>query len=150
MRIKEVHIVQVHAPERLVERCHQVLPRAPVAVRSWPHVVARLRRNEQFVAVGVEVVDHQPAHRLLCRAVGRSVVVGQVEVHHAVVEGIVCYLAATFVGVHASEVVPETEAHLGQQHAAAAASVECHCPLIVASGVSIVSFHHIINNSFNS
>ena len=62
--VEEVDIVDLHAAEALVERCHEVLARAPVAVRPRPHVVACLRRDEEFVAVGAEVFVHQSSHGL--------------------------------------------------------------------------------------
>ena len=114
MAVEQVYIVYLHAFQTLVERCHEILSAAPVAIRAGPHVVACLRRDEELVAIGAEVLVHQSSHGLLCRAVYWAVVVGQVEVRDAMVEGIVGYLTAAFVGVYASEVMPEAEAHLRQ------------------------------------
>ena len=76
MRIKEVHIIKAHALQTLVERSHEVLPRTPVAVRTIPHIVACLGRDEQLVAIGTEIFVHHTSKGLFCRTIGRTVVVG--------------------------------------------------------------------------
>jgi len=48
-----------------------------LAVRSGPHVPAGLGRDEQFVAIGREVVTQDAPEVRLGAAVGRAVVVGQ-------------------------------------------------------------------------
>ena len=82
-----------------------------------PHVVARFGGDEEFVAIGAEVIDHEPSHRLFSRAVGRSVVVGEVEVGDAVVKSVVGDSPTAFVGVNTSEVVPESQRDFRQHHA---------------------------------
>ena len=116
MTIEEVYVVDVQASERLVERCHEILARAPVAIGSRPHVVAGLRGDEQFIAEGAEVVVHQSAEGLFGGPIGRTVVVCQVEVGDTMIEGIVCDLTTALIGVDASEVVPESQRHLRQQN----------------------------------
>ena len=142
--VEEVDVVQVHAPEALVEACHEVLAGAPVAVGPGPHVVAGLRADEELVAVGTEVVIHEAAHRLLGRAVRRAVVVGEVEVCDAVVESVARDVAAALVGVHAAEVVPEAEADLGQEHAAVSAALVQALVGIAPGGGKVFVGEHII------
>ena len=80
MRVEDVDVVEAHAGQRLVERRQQVLPRPPVAVGTRPHVVAGLRRDDQFVAVRRQIVDEHAAEVHLRRSIRRPVVVGEVEV----------------------------------------------------------------------
>ena len=87
MGVEDVDVVETEAVEALVEAREEVLPRAAVAVRPRPHVVARLRRDHELVAVRPEVVPHDQAEVLLRRAVGRAVVVREVEVGDAEIEG---------------------------------------------------------------
>ena len=87
----------------------QVLARAPVAVRSGPHVVAGLGRDDELVAVRREVLAEDPAEVGLGRAVGRAVVVRQVEVGHAAVEGPAEDGALGLERLVVPEVVPEPE-----------------------------------------
>ena len=134
MAVEQVHIVEVHALKALVEACHEILARAPVAVRAFPHVISRLCGNEQLVAVRSKIVLHELSHGLLCAAVRRAIVVGKVKMGYAVVEGIVCNGSAALVGVYRSKVVPESQAHLWQKHAALAASAVEGLRIVIAGG----------------
>ena len=86
VRVEDVDVVQAQAAERLVQAREQVLARAQVAVRARPHVPAGLGRDDELVAVGPEVLAQDAAGVDLGAAVGRAVVVGQVEVRDAQVE----------------------------------------------------------------
>ena len=143
MAVEEINVVQMHAPEALVQACHQVLSGAPVAVWPQPHVIACLRRDEEFIAIRTEVVFHQAPQGLFCRTVGRAVVVGEIEVCDAVVEGITCYLTTSLIGVNAAEVVPEAETDLRQQDARLSASVILHS-ILVAQSICCILFHIVI------
>ena len=129
VRVEDVDVVEPEPPERLVEAREQVLARAAVAVRPGPHVVAGLRRDDELVAVGAQVVAEQPAERLLGRAVGRPVVVREVEVGDAEVERAQDGRAARLVRPVGAEVVPEPERDRRQHEPAAAAAPVLH-PLV--------------------
>ena len=138
--VEEVHIVELHAAQALVETGKERLPRTPVAVGAGPHLVARLRGDEEFIAVGREVLLHETAERLLGAARRRPVVVGQIEVGHAVVEGKAGQgTCGAEVGI-VPEIVPEAQTHLREQDAAAAAAHKARS-LSVAVGMGGVSFH---------
>ena len=144
MAVEEVHVVEVHTLETLVEAGRQILARTPVAVRSFPHVVSGFGGNEEFVAIGTEVILHQSAHGFFCTSVGRAVIVGKVEMGNAVVESIVCDGTASLVRVDASEVVPESQTDFRQQDSALAASLVesiCVCVAIGSSGVDSFYVH---------
>ena len=110
--VEKVYIVEVHASQALVEACHEIFSRAPVAIGSGPHVVASLGADEQFVAIRRKIILHQSSQGFLCTAIGRSVVVCEVEMRDAVVEGVSCYLTATLIRVYTTEIVPESETYL--------------------------------------
>ena len=141
MTVEQVHVVDFHAFQALVQARHQIFAAAPVAVRSRPHVVAGLARDEELVAIRSEILVHQSAHGLLGRAIHRSVIVSQVEVGNAMVESIMRNLATALVGVHTTEVVPESQTHLRQQHTRAPAALKLH-PIIVAVLIRKVIFLH--------
>ena len=117
MTVEKVYVVEMHAAQRLVERCHEILARTPFAVRSGPHVVASLGGNEEFVAIRTEGVVHESSERLLGGTINGTVVVGEIEVRDTVVEGKAGDVAAALVGVYAAEIMPETETDLGEQDA---------------------------------
>ena len=74
-----------------------------------PHQIAGLARDDQLVAVGAEVLCEQQAEGFLGGAGRRAIVVGQVEVGDAQVEGAAQDRAAGFQDVDAAEVVPEAQ-----------------------------------------
>ena len=94
--VEDVDVVEAHAVEGLVQRRDQVLAGAPLAVRAGPHVVAGLGGDDDLVAVGREVVGQDAAEVGLGAAGRRAVVVGQVEVGDAEVEGAAADVALAF------------------------------------------------------
>ena len=126
MRIEDVDVVEPHPAQALVEAGEQVLARAPLAVGAGPHVVAGLGGDHELVAVGGEVAAEDVAHVRLGRSVGRSVVVGQVEVRHAQVEGPAQDPAAVLARPVVAEVLPQPEGDGGEARAAAPATPVPH------------------------
>ena len=63
--VEDVHIVQPHALEALVEAGDQVLARSPLAVGAGPHVVAGFAGDHQLVAVAAQVLGQDSAKGLL-------------------------------------------------------------------------------------
>ncbi len=136
--VEDVDVVEAHPGQRLVERREEVLARAPLAVRSGPHVVARLGRDHQLVAIGLQVVGEHPAEVDLRRAVGRPVVVRQVEVRYPDVEGTPHDRPLRLVRPVVTEVVPQPERKGRQLQAAPAAPAVLHRVVaVVGRGVCI-------------
>ena len=118
--VEDVDVVQPHPGQRLVERGEHVLPRAAaLAVGPGPHVVAGLGGDDQLVAVGREVVAQVAAEVLLGPAVRRAVVVGEVEVGDAAVEGAAQDRPLGLLGPVGAEVLPQA------QRTARAAGARC-------------------------
>ena len=109
VRVEDVDVVEPHPREALIEAREQVLPRAPLAVRPRPHVVARLRRDDELVAERPQVAREERAERLLGRAVRRPVVVREVEVGDPEVERAPHDGAARLERPVTSEVPPESQ-----------------------------------------
>src|SRR5262249_17203924 len=120
VRVEDVDVLEPHPLERLVERREEVLPGPPVAVRAGPHVVAGLRRDDELIAVRTEILPDDRAERLLRGAVRRPVVVGEVEVGDAEIEGAAEDRPARLERPVAAEVVPEAERDRGEKQAAPA------------------------------
>src|SRR5581483_9424439 len=87
---------------------------------------ARLRRDDELVAVRAEVAAHELAERPLRRAVRRAVVVREVEVRDPEVERAPHDRPARLERPVAAEVPPETERDRGQLQAARAAAPVLH------------------------
>lgn len=82
--IKDVHIVQAHPLQRLIQAGDQIFLAAAVAVGARPHSISRLGRDNEFVS-GHLLEDL--AGDDFAVAGRRAVVVGKVEVGDAVVKG---------------------------------------------------------------
>src|SRR5574344_603326 len=108
MAIKQIDIVYVHALEALVDTRHKILTRAPLSIRSRPHIVTSFGRYEQFIAVALEVIVHESAHSFFCRTVWRSIVVGKIEMGDTMVESVVSDGTTALIRVVASEIMPES------------------------------------------
>ena len=93
-------------------------------IGAGPHVPAGLGGDDQFVAMGGEVLRQDSAEVLLRRAEGRAVVVGKVEMGDAAVEGPANDRAPGFEGILAAEILPEPEGDGRQLQAGSAAAAE--------------------------
>ena len=120
--VEDVDVVQPQPLQRCVQAGGQVLPRPEVAIGAGPHVPAGLGRDDQLVAVAGEVLGQDAAHVALRRPVGRSVVVGQVEVGDAEVERPPHHRPLVLHRLVVPEVVPEAQRDGRQLQAAAAAA----------------------------
>ena len=124
--VEDVDIVEPHALEALVEAGDQIFARAEIAVGPGPHVPAGLGRDDQLVAIGTEVAREDAAEILLGRAVGRPVIVGEIEMGDAAVEGAAEHRAAGLEHVDAAEILPEPQRNGGQVEPAPAGAAVGH------------------------
>jgi hypothetical protein len=102
-------MVEPHALEALIEAGEQILARAPFAVGAGPHIVAGLSRDHELVAIGVEIRTEDTTEILFGRAVWRAVIVGEVEMGDAPVEGATQNGALRLERVDAAEILPQPE-----------------------------------------
>ena len=124
--VEDVHVVKVHAAQALIEAGDEVLAAAPVAVGAGPHVIAGLGGDDHLVAVGQEIALHVDAEAALGLAVGRAVVVGEVEVGDAVVKRRAQDLALHAQRRDLAKVMPKAQRERGQQQAALTAAAVGH------------------------
>ena len=96
--------------------------------------MAGLGGDDEFVAVAGEIADQDAADVFLGGAGRRAVVVGEIEMGDAAVEGAVHDAAGLLEVIHGAEVVPEAEGNGGQQQAGIAAAPVGHAA-VVAGGV---------------
>ena len=53
--VENIHILQTHAIQTLVKACQQILPAAPIAIGTEPHIIASFGADNQFVPVRSQV-----------------------------------------------------------------------------------------------
>jgi hypothetical protein len=133
--VEDVDVLQAHPAQRLVEAGQQVLAGAVVAVRTGPHVVAGLGRDDQLIAVRPQVFPHDPAEINFGCAVWRPVIVRQVEVRDAQVERPADDRALVLDRLAVAEILPQPERNLGQQDPAAPAAA------VGVLGVTVLGGH---------
>ena len=149
--VEDVHVVDAHPGQRLVQTGQQVLAgAAALPVRARPHVVAGLGRQDQLIAVRPEVLGEDRAEVGLRAAVGRPVVVGQVEVRDAAVEGAPQDGPLPLEGHVVAEVVPQPQRDGGQVQAtsaAAAVPAAVATETVVALGIGEVGHGTILRDA---
>lgn len=109
MMIKDIHILQPHAPQALIEAGDQVLFRAPITVGAGPHGVTGFRGDDQLIAPGPQIGVENAAKVLLGGAGRRAVVIGQIEMGNAAIEGAADQGTGVVVQSGVAEVVPQAE-----------------------------------------
>ncbi len=134
VRVEDVDVVEPHPLQALIEAREQVLARAELAVRAGPHVVARLRRDHELVAVRPQILLHQAAEGLLAGAVRRAVVVREIEVRDAEVERAAHDRATRLERPIVAEGLPESERDAGQLEPAPAAAPVGHAVVAIVGG----------------
>ena len=126
MAIEYVNILQPHSSQALVEAGNEVFSRSPFSVRSGPHQVARLRRDDQLVAVRSKVLPEDLAEVFFGGSGRRAVIVRQIEMGDAEVECMSEHRPRIFKRVDSAEIVPESKSDRRQLQAAASASIVRH------------------------
>ena len=127
MGVEDVDVVQAQAPEGLVAGGDEVLAgAASLPVGARPHVVTRFGTDDELVTVGLEVGGQDAAEVDLRLTVGRTVVVGEIEVGDATVEGTTQHGTLGRPWVKVSEVVPQAQGDGKQQQTAGPATSVLH------------------------
>ena len=131
MRVEDVDIVETKTAQRLIKRREHILASTTARpVRTGPHVVSGLGRDHQFVAVGGQIRAQQLAEVDFRLAGWRPVVVGEVEVRDAGVEGGAHDLALGSGRMKVAEVLPQPQRDGWQQKPRAPAAAIDHGPVI--------------------
>ena len=140
--IEYVHIVELQPPQALIEARQQALLRAPIAVGPGPHRIARLRGDDELVAVRAQFAREHVAHENFRRTGRRAVVVGAVKVGDAVIERRQQHLARRLARVIVAEVVPCAQRNRGQAQPGRAAAPVFHA--VVARAARRISHRSLL------
>ena len=134
VRVEDVDVVEAHALEAGLQAGQHVLARAAPTIGTRPHVPAGLGGDDQLVTIGREVLGEDPAEVLFGRTERRPVVVGQIELGDAQVEGLAHDGPLAGEGRVIAEVVPQTQRDGRQLQAAVADVAEASLRVAVRRG----------------
>jgi hypothetical protein len=135
MRVEDVHVVRAQPAQALIQTGEQILAGSPVPIWSWPHGIAGLAREDQLVPVRRQVGRQDPPQGVFRRARGRPVVVGQIEMGDAEVEGVEEQPAHALEGRALPEAVPQAQRDGGEPEPAAAAAAIDHGLVAIGGGL---------------
>ena len=124
--VEDIHIIQSHALQALIQAGHEILFAAPVAVRSGPHIITGFRGNDQFISIPSQSFCKDPSKIFLRTARLRSIVVCQIKMCDPVVKCRKAHLSHIFIHTGISEIVPEAQRYFRQHQSAVAAAVVFH------------------------
>ena len=131
MVVEDVHIVHTQPFQTLIQARQQILPAAPVAVGTVPHIIAGFGADDQFIPVTGENGFQQSAEVSLRRTSRRPVVVRQVEMGDAAVKRCLTELCHPLQAVGVAEVVPQPQGQQGQFQPAVSAAAVFHLRITV-------------------
>ena len=137
--VEDIDVLETHAPQALIETRQEILSRSEVTVGAGPHVPAGFRGNDELVAQGREILGQNAPEIDLGTAIGRVVVVREIEVGDPEVK---CPSKNRSLGVDGSivaKIVPESGRNRGRKEAAAPAASIRH-------GVVAGSRRHVLQH----
>src|SRR5690606_36587089 len=109
MRIKNIHIIDPHPLKTLIAACDQIFSASPFPIRSGPHVITRLGGNHQLITMPAEVFPENSSESSLRTPCRRTVIICQVKMRNAQVEGLVTDCLFVSVSKIVSESMPQTQ-----------------------------------------
>ena len=112
-----------------------MVARAQLTLRARPHVPSGFRRQDELVTIRPKVGSHHSAEVLFGGAIWRPVVVGEVKVCDALVEGVVQHFALHIKGPVVAEVVPQAERDRRQHQARFANAAKDHMGVAIRRGL---------------
>ena len=104
--VEDIHIIQSHALQALIQAGHEILFAAPVAVRSGPHIITGFRGNDQFISIPSQSFCKDPSKIFLRTARYRSIIVCQIKMCNAMVKCCVAHVLHIIKIPIGAEIVP--------------------------------------------
>lgn len=145
--VENVHIIQPHALQRGIAAGHKVFPRATETVGAILHVPASLGGNDHLIAVGSEILGHDATEVFLRGTLRWAVIVGEVEVRDAVVEGGAQNLTLCLERPVITKVMPKSQRNGRKFQASVAGAVVGHRFIAVVIGVVHVWISHVFEGT---
>ena len=107
--IKNIHIRQSHTLQALIQTGDQIFSAAKITVRSFPHIIACLGTDDQFIPVGIHFFPQDPSQITLCASRYRSVIIGKIKVGNTMIKGCKTHLLHILVIIIRTKIMPEPQ-----------------------------------------
>ena len=104
--VEDIHIIQSHALQALIQAGYQILFAAPVAIRAGPHIITGFRGNDQFISIPSQSFCKDPSKIFLRTARYRSIIVCQIKMCNAMVKCCVAHVLHIIKIPIGAEIVP--------------------------------------------
>ena len=104
--VEDIHIIQSHALQALIQAGYQILFAAPVAIRAGPHIITGLRGNDQFITIPSQSFCKDPSKIFLRTARYRSIIICQIKMCNAMVKCCVAHVLHIIKIPIGAEIVP--------------------------------------------
>src|SRR5262249_7847090 len=121
MRVEYVHVLHAKSPERLIDGRHEMFFGGSDTIRPRPHLITRLRGNDQLVSQPMKVELENFAKVLFGASVRRAVHVSEVEMRDASVKRPADDGSAVFEDIDAPKILPHANRNRRQHETAEAA-----------------------------
>ena len=109
MTIKDVKILQTCPTETLVNARHQIFTGTVAAIRSRPHFMTGLGRNNHFIPVALKVLSQNPAEIGFRTSGNRTVIVCQIKMSDSMIKSKLNHVGRYLEIVHTAEIMPQSQ-----------------------------------------
>lgn len=124
--VENIYIIQLHPQQALIETGKQILAASPVSVGARPHLISGFCTDKKLVPVGMQLLLQNPAEIAFRASGSRAVIVGQVKMRNAVIEGREDKALHIFKIGRISKIVPQSKRNSGKLKSASAAALVFH------------------------
>ena len=114
VRVEQVHIIEPHPFERLIEAGDQILAATPLSVRTVPHAVTGFGGDKEFIPVRTEIFIHQTSEIGFCATGRNTIVVRKIKMRHAMVKSIPTDSTTAFKRRIVAKIMPESQTDFRQ------------------------------------
>jgi len=124
--IENIHIIESHALQRLIQTGKKIFSASTVAVRPFPHIIAGFCGDDHFIPVRAEMFFQNLTEIAFCAAGLRPIVVCQIKMGDSIVKCGETHLFHIGINAGITEIVPQSERDCRKQETAFSAAVVFH------------------------
>ena len=109
MVIENIHVIQLHPFQGGVTACEQILSGTAISIGTLPHIIACLSANQKLFPIRAKISLVQNTEISLRLSIGGTVIVGQIKMGNAQVEGLPKNILHLLLRIPFSEVMPKPQ-----------------------------------------